>query len=83
LEAFSQSNAEQAFEVMRNDSVVNNEYQSAIRALMTYIMEDSRQVSKVINIMWILRSLERIGDHAQNVAELVINYISGQDVRHS
>ena len=50
---------------------------------MTYIMEDSRQVSKVINIMWILRSLERIGDHAQNVAELVINYISGQDVRHS
>jgi len=46
-------------------------------------MEDSRHVSKVINIMWILRSLERIGDHAQNVAELVINYISGQDVRHS
>ena len=83
LEAFSQSNAEQAFEVMRNDGVVNTEYQSAIRALMTYIMEDARHVSKVINIMWILRSLERIGDHAQNVAELVINYISGQDVRHS
>jgi len=83
LEAFSQSNAEQAFEVMRNDDVVNDEYQSAIRALMTYIMEDSRHVSKVINIMWVLRALERIGDHAQNVAELVINYISGQDVRHS
>ncbi|WP_348549091.1 phosphate signaling complex protein PhoU [Psychrobacter sp. KFRI-CH2-11] len=83
LEAFSQSNAEQAFEVMRNDDVVNEEYQSAIRALMTYIMEDARQVSKVINIMWILRALERIGDHAQNIAELVINYISGQDVRHS
>ena len=83
LEAFSQSNAEQAFEVMRNDNVVNDEYQSAIRALMTYIMEDSRHVSKVINIMWVLRALERIGDHAQNVAELVINYSSGQDVRHS
>ena len=83
LEAFSQSNAEQAFEVMRNDKVVNNEYQSAIRALMTYVMEDSRYVSKVMNIMWVLRALERIGDHAQNVAELVINYISGQDVRHS
>ena len=83
LEAFSQSNAEQAFEVMRNDKVVNDEYQSAIRALMTYIMEDSRYVSKVMNIMWVLRALERIGDHAQNVAELVINYISGQDVRHS
>jgi phosphate transport system protein len=83
LEAFSQSNAEQAFEVMRNDDVVNDEYQSAIRALMTYIMEDSRHVSKVINVMWVLRALERIGDHAQNLAELVINYISGQDVRHS
>lgn len=83
LEAFGQSNAEQAFEVMRNDDVVNDEYQSAIRALMTYIMEDSRHVSKVINIMWVLRALERIGDHAQNVAEPVINYISGQDVRHS
>ncbi len=83
LEAFNHSNAEQAFEVMRNDKVVNDEYQSAIRALMTYIMEDSRQVSKVINIIWVLRALERIGDHAQNVAELVINSISGQDVRHS
>ena len=83
LEAFNHSNAEQAFEVMRNDKVVNDEYQSAIRALMTYIMEDSRQVSKVINIIWVLRALERIGDHAQNVAELVINSVSGQDVRHS
>ncbi|HCH26275.1 MULTISPECIES: phosphate signaling complex protein PhoU [Psychrobacter] len=83
LEAFSQSNAEQAFEVMRNDDVVNEEYQSAMRALMTYIMEDARHVSKVINIVWVLRALERIGDHAQNIAELVINYISGQDVRHS
>ena len=83
LEAFNHSNAEQAFEVMRNDKVVNDEYQSAIRALMTYIMEDSRQVTKVINIIWVLRALERIGDHAQNIAELVINSISGQDVRHS
>lgn len=83
LEAFSQPNPEQAFEVMRNDKLVNDEYQSAIRALMTYIMEDSRQVTKVINIMWVLRALERVGDHAQNVAELVINSISGLDVRHS
>lgn len=83
LEAFAHQNAEQAFEVMRNDSVINCEYQSAIRALMTYIMEDSRHVSKVINIMWVLRALERIGDHAQNVAELVIYSISGKDVRHT
>lgn len=83
LEAFQHSNAEQAFEVMRNDGVINREYQSAIRALMTYIMEDSRHVSNVINIMWVLRALERIGDHAQNVAELVIHSVSGKDVRHT
>lgn len=83
LDAFTHLNAEQAFEVMRNDSVINCEYQSAIRALMTYIMEDSRHVSKVINIMWVLRALERIGDHARNLAELVIYSISGKDVRHT
>ncbi|WP_131668580.1 phosphate signaling complex protein PhoU [Psychrobacter pygoscelis] len=83
LDAFTHLNAEQAFEVMRNDGVINREYQSAIRALMTYIMEDSRHVSKVINIMWVLRALERIGDHARNVAELVIYSVSGTDVRHS
>ena len=83
LDAFTHLNAEQAFEVMRNDGVINREYQSAIRALMTYIMEDSRHVSKVINIMWVLRALERIGDHARNVAELVIYSISGEDVRHT
>jgi len=83
LDAFTHLNVEQAFEVMRNDSVINREYQSATRALMTYIMEDSRHVSNVINIMWVLRALERIGDHARNVAELVIYSISGEDVRHT
>ncbi|MDO5768124.1 MAG: phosphate signaling complex protein PhoU [Psychrobacter sp.] len=83
LDAFAQLNADQAFEVMRNDGVINREYQSAIRSLMTYIMEDPRHVSNVINIMWVLRALERIGDHAQNVAELVIHSLSGKDVRHT
>lgn len=83
LEAFSLSNADLALEVMRSDELVNEEYQTATRSLMTYIMEDARHVSKVINIMWILRALERVGDHAQNIAELVINYVSGQDVRHA
>lgn len=83
LEAFATLNAEQAFDVMRNDGVINREYQSATRSLMTYIMEDSRHVSNVINIMGVLRALERIGDHARNVAELVIYSISGTDVRHT
>ncbi|MEC5209690.1 phosphate transport system protein [Psychrobacter sp. PL15] len=83
LTAFENLQAERAFEVMRSDGNVDFEYQSAIRALMTYVMEDPRQVSQVINMMWVLRALERIGDHARNIAELVIYISSGTDVRHS
>lgn len=72
IDAFSHMNPQQAFSVLQSDTVVNEEYQSATRALMTYIMEDSRHVSKVINILWVLRALERVGDHAKNIAELVI-----------
>lgn len=83
LSAFEYLQAARAFEVMRSDNEVDFEYQSAIRALMTYVMADARQVSQVINLMWILRALERIGDHARNIAELVIYVSSGTDVRHS
>lgn len=83
LDAFRNLDAEQAFEVMRSDSLINREYNSASRALMTYIMEDTSQVKKVLNILWVLRSLERIGDHAKNIAELVIYVGSGQDVKHT
>ena len=83
LNAFIQMNPQQAFSVLKSDDAVNEEYQSATRALMTYIMEDSRHVSKVINILWVLRALERVGDHARNIAELVIFCTSGKDVRHT
>ena len=83
LNAFTQMNPQQAFSVLKSDDAVNEEYQSATRALMTYIMEDSRHVSKVINILWVLRALERVGDHARNIAELVIFCTSGKDVRHT
>lgn len=83
LEAFSRMDPEKAFSVLQSDEVVNEEYQSASRSLMTYVMEDSRHVSKVINILWILRALERVGDHARNIAELVIYCTSGKDVRHT
>lgn len=83
LDAFNRMDPEQAFMVLQSDEVVNEEYQSASRSLMTYVMEDSRHVSKVINILWVLRALERVGDHARNIAELVIYCTSGKDVRHT
>ncbi|WP_019674013.1 phosphate signaling complex protein PhoU [Psychrobacter lutiphocae] len=83
LDAFARMDPEQAFGVLQSDKTVNEEYQSASRSLMTYVMEDSRHVSKVINILWVLRALERVGDHARNIAELVIYCTSGKDVRHT
>lgn len=83
LDAFARLDAEQALRVMQADADIDREYQSATRTLMTYMMEDPRHISRVINVMWVLRSLERIGDHARNIAEQVIYVAKGFDVRHT
>lgn len=83
LNAFARFDSKQALEVLREDDNVDLEYRSATRALMTFMMEDPRSISQVMNIMWALRSLERIGDHASNLAESVIYLVEGHDVRYA
>lgn len=83
LTAFARSDADLAYKVAKQDKEVDQEYRSAMRSLMTYMMEDPRHISSVMNVIWVVRSLERIGDHACNMAEHLIYLVSGTDVRHS
>ncbi|WP_158775143.1 phosphate signaling complex protein PhoU [Cobetia sp. L2A1] len=83
LTAFARFDTDLALKVLREDVSVDQEYQSAMRSLMTFMMEDARQITPVLNVMWILRALERIGDHADNLAEYVIFLVKGVDVRHT
>lgn len=82
LDAFTRLDVETAMSVVLNDREVDAEYRSALRSLITFMMEDPREIGAVLNEMWALRALERIGDHASNVAEQVIYLARGTDVRH-
>lgn len=83
LDAFAHFDADQAFKVMKADAEIDLEYRTATRALVTYMMEDPRSISRVLSVMGVLRSLERVGDHARNIAEQLIFLVKGADVRHA
>lgn len=83
LDAFSRLDSEQALRIMKADKWVDEEYQAATRTLLTFMMEDTRNISRCLSIMWVLRALERVGDHACNIAENVIYMVEGEDVRHT
>lgn len=82
LDAFARFDAQKAVAVAVADDDVDAEYHSAMRSLVTFMMEDPRSITRVLKLMSVFRALERIGDHCGNLCEQVVYLVQGQDVRH-
>jgi len=82
LDAYARMDADEALKFAAFDPRIDREYEALLRQLMTYMMEDARNIKRAINVMWAVRSLERVGDHARNICEHVIYVSHGLDVRH-
>ncbi|HSN88213.1 MAG TPA: phosphate signaling complex protein PhoU [Thermoanaerobaculia bacterium] len=83
LDAFVNRDVELATEVCKSDDGVDGLYKQIFRELLTYMIEDPKTVSRALHLLLVSRNLERIADHATNIAEDVVYYVEGRDIRHS
>ncbi len=82
LDAFARLDTSSAIEVLKGDDQIDREFDGLMRKLITYMMEDPRTISSSIDLVFVAKAIERVGDHAKNIAEAIIYIVKGADVRH-
>lgn len=83
LDAFARLDTAQALDVIKQDNQIDQEFDGLMRKLITYMMEDPRTISASIDLIFVAKAIERVGDHAKNLAEQIIYIVKGTDVRHN
>ena len=83
LDAIARLDVHMALTIIKEDDLIDREYNGFLRKLMTYIMEDARTISPSLNLLFLAKAVERVGDHAKNIAESTIYVVKGEDVRHA
>ena len=83
LDAFARLDTKAALDILKEDDLIDHEFDGVVRKLITYMMEDPRTISPSLDLLFLAKAIERIGDHSKNVAELIIYLVEGKDVRHT
>ena len=83
LDAFARLDTKAALDILKEDDLIDHEFDGFVRKLITYMMEDPRTISPSLDLLFLAKAIERIGDHSKNVAELIIYLVEGKDVRHT
>lgn len=83
LTAYAQMDVEAALEIIKNDNIVDEEFDNISRLLVTKMMENPREIKNALRVTWCARALERIGDHTTNLCEYIVYLVEGKDVRHA
>ena len=83
LDAFARLDTAAALSILKEDDQIDAEFDGFVRKLITYMMEDPRTISSSLDLLFIAKAIERVGDHAKNIAEFIIYIVKGADVRHS